>query len=193
MKFVCPEEATPIDADDASALIPGHITTQRELNEWENQNIKKATVWGVSRKRSDLLSLSYVKELHRRMFDETWAWAGRFRQTDKNIGVAWEQVPVEVRKLMDDAQLWLRESTFSIGESAIRLHYRMVGIHPFPNGNGRHARLFADILLFNHDLPRIDWGKESLDFAGTTRERYINALRAADKGDFSQLLSYIQK
>jgi len=191
MKFVYPEGATPIDGDEAYALIPSHITTQRELNEWESQNIQKATIWGLSRKRSDLLSLGFVKELHNRMFNETWAWAGKFRQTDKNIGVAWEQVPVEILKLVHDVEHWLTESVFSVEESAIRLHFRMVSIHPFPNGNGRHARLLADILLYNHDLPRIDWGKESLDFTGTTRERYIAALRAADRGDFSQLLSYI--
>lgn len=193
MKFVYPEGATPIKEDDAGALIPNHITTQRELNEWESHNIQKATSWGLSRKRSEVLSVDFVKELHRRMFDETWTWAGKFRQSNKNIGVAWEQVSIETRKLMDDAKCWLSESTFRIEESAVRLHYRIVAIHPFVNGNGRHARLIADILLFNHDLPQIDWGAASLDFTGTTRQRYINALRAADRGDYSSLLSYIQE
>jgi len=192
MKFVYPEGATPIDADEERALLPDHITVQRELNAWESQNIQKAAVWGLSRKRSNLLTLEFVRDLHRRMFDATWAWAGEFRRSDKNLGVAWEQVPVEVRNLMGDARYWLGESTFGVEEAAIRVHYRMVSIHPFVNGNGRHARLFADILLFNHDLPRIDWGEKSLDSAGTARDRYINALRAADTGDFSLLLSYVQ-
>ncbi len=162
MKFGNPEGATPIDADEERDLLPGHITIQRELNEWESQNIQKATVWGLSRKRGNLLTPGFVRDLHRRMFDETWAWAGEFRRSDKNIGVAWEQVPMEIRKLMDDARYWLAGSTFSVEEAAVRVHYRMVSIHPFANGNGRHARLFADILLFTHDLPRIEWDEMTM-------------------------------
>lgn len=193
MRFTYPEGATPIDGDEEHGLIPDHITTQRELNEWESQNIQKAALWGLLRKRSDLLTLGFVKELHRRMFDETWEWAGKFRQTDKNVGVAWEQVPVETLKLLKDAEYWLARSTYRVEESAVRLHYRMVVIHPFINGNGRHARLFADVMLYNNELPRIDWGRGSLDFAGTTRERYIRALRVADRGDFGPLLSYVEQ
>ncbi len=192
MRFNYPEGATPINEDEAAGLIPGHITTQRELNEWESQNIQKATTWGLSRKRNEVLTVDFIKELHRRMFNETWTWAGRFRQRDMNIGVAWEKVSVEIYKLLGNARLWLGESVFSTQESAVRLHFRMVVIHPFVNGNGRHARLLADILLFNHDLPRIDWGATSLDSPGTARERYINVLRATDGGDFGPLLSYIE-
>ena len=192
MKFTYPEGATPIDQDEAAGLIPDHITVQRELNEWESQNIRKAMSWSLSRKRHDVLTLDYVKELHRRMFDETWTWAGTFRKSDKNIGVAWEQVAVEIHKLLDDARYWLEEKVYSLPETAVRLHYRMVAIHPFINGNGRHARLFADVFLYNHDYPRIDWGGAHLDSAGTVRERYISALRAADAGDFGPLLEYVR-
>jgi len=193
MKFVYPEGASPINEDEAAGLIPDHITIQRELNEWESQNIQKAMLWGLSRKRSEVLTLDFIKELHNRMFNETWTWAGRFRQSDKNIGVSWNQVTVETHKLLDDVKFWLDELVFSIQESAIRLHYRMVTIHPFVNGNGRHARLLADILLFNNDFSRINWGATSLDSAGTARELYINALKAADRGDYEPLLSYIHE
>ena len=192
MKFIYPEGATPIDEDEAVALIPGHITTQRELNEWESRNIQNAMLWGFSRKRSEILSLDFVRKLHHRMFNETWRWAGKFRRSDKNIGTDWEQIPEETYKLMDDAGYWIEESTYSIREVAIRLHYRLVLIHPFVNGNGRHARLFADVVLFNHDLSRINWGATSLDNPGDARKRYINALRAADRNDLGPLLSYIR-
>jgi Fic-DOC domain mobile mystery protein B len=193
MKFIDPEGATPIDADETAALIPGHITTQRELHEWESQNIQKATIWGLSRKRKDILTIDFIRELHRRMFDETWDWAGTFRRSDKNIGIAWELVPVETYKLLEDARYWLSESTFNLEETAVRLHHRMVKVHPFVNGNGRHARLLADILLFNHDRPRIDWGATSLDSTGSARSRYLDALKAADRDDYGPLLFYIQK
>jgi len=191
MDFIYPDGATPIDADEATGLIPDHITTQRELNEWESQNIQYAHSWSFSRKRSELFTVEFIKDIHKRMFNETWTWAGRFRLSDKNFGVPWDQIAVETHKLLDDVKCWLNESVFGIQESAIRFHYRLVVIHPFVNGNGRHARLLCDILLFNYDLPRIEWGTESLDSGGAERERYISALLAADRGDFKPLLSYI--
>jgi len=189
MRFVYPEGATPIDPDEAQALIPGHLTTQSELNEWESQNIQKAVTWSLSRKRTGVLTANFVNVLHRRMFDQTWEWAGAYRRSDKNIGVPWEQVAVEVHKLLGDAGFWLAESVYSVQESAIRLHHRMVVIHPFVNGNGRHARLLADVLLYNRDLPRIKWGGFELDAPGKARSNYLQALRAADQGDYGQLLS----
>ena len=179
----------PIDLDEAQALIPGHITVQSELNEWESQNIQKAVTWSLSRKRSDVLAAEFVRELHRRMFDQTWAWAGAYRRSHKNIGVPWEQVSVEVHKLLRDADVWLTQSVYSVQESAIRLHHRMVVIHPFVNGNGRHARLLADVLLYNHDLPRIKWRGSELDTPGEARANYLQALRAADQGNYALLLS----
>ena len=190
MSFVYPKGATPIDPDEAQALIPDHITTQSELNEWESQNIQKAVTWSLSRKRTGVLTAGFVNELHRRMFDQTWEWAGAYRRSDKNIGVPWEQVAVEVHKLLGDAGFWLAEAVYSVQESAIRLHHRMAVIHPFVNGNGRHARLLADVLLYNCDLPRIKWGGSELDTPGEARSNYLQALRAADQGDCAQLLSY---
>jgi Fic-DOC domain mobile mystery protein B len=193
MRFVYPEGATPVDPDEAQALIPGHITIQSELNEWESQNIQKAVTWGLSRKRTGDLTAEFVRELHRRMFDQTWEWAGAYRRSDKNIGVPWEQVAVGVHKLLRDADVWLRESVYSVQESAIRLHHRVVAIHPFVNGNGRHARLLADVLLYNRDLPRIEWGGSEIDKPGAPRFNYLQALRAADQGDYALLLSYVSR
>ena len=190
MKFVYAESATPIDPDEADALIPTHITTQSELNAWESQNIQKAVTWGLSRKRRDVLTAEFVRELHKQMFDQTWEWAGTYRRSNKNLGVRWEQVAVEVHKLLKDADFWLAQSVWSVWESAIRLHHRMATIHPFVNGNGRHARLLADVVLHNHDLPRIQWGESELYTPGGARSLYLQALRAADEGDYAPLLSY---
>ena len=192
MKLIFPEDATPLDPDESDALIPRHITTRSELTEWESRNIRKAAVWSLSRKRSDVLTAQFTRELHRRMFDQTWEWAGRFRQSDKNIGVPWDHVPVEIHKLLGDVAFWLEEPAWPVRESAIRLHHRMVKIHPFVNGNGRHARLMADVLLYNHHRSPIDWGGRGLDSPGDIRARYLNSLRAADRGEFGPLLAYAQ-
>jgi len=190
MKIVTPEGATPINPDEAEGLIPGHVATHEELDEWESRNILLAVRWAHAHRRTEVLTTSFTRELHRRMFDRTWEWAGVFRQTNKNLGVAWEQIPVEVRKVLDDATLWLESPEWGVEESAVRLHHRMVTVHPFVNGNGRHARLLADALLFHHDLPRLDWGGTALEAAGAARSRYIQALQSADEGDYEPLLEF---
>jgi Fic-DOC domain mobile mystery protein B len=182
-----PDGATPIDPDEAGELIPSHIRTQGELNVWEQENILSALSW-VRRTRQRALDEATIRELHRRMFSETWRWAGRFRTSDKNIGIHWAQLPVAMRDLVEDGKVWLREGVFSLEESALRLHHRLVQIHPFPNGNGRHARLWCDMLLEQTGGTPVDWRGATLDSAGENRKAYIGALRSADRGDFGPLL-----
>ena len=182
-----PDGATPIDPNEAGGLLPGHISTREQLNEWEQANILDAARWALRTKRRALDELT-VRELHRRMFDQTWDWAGRYRTSDKNVGVHWPRIPAEVRKLIDDGQVWLRDEVYPIDEVALRLHHRMVKAHPFPNGNGRHARLWSDLLLRQNRRPPIDWHTAELNHDGHLRRRYLDALRAADERDLSLLL-----
>jgi Fic-DOC domain mobile mystery protein B len=183
-----PEGATPLDPDEAEDLLPSHIRTRGELNVWEQENILVAAAW-VQRTRAEALAEPGIRELHRRMFSETWGWAGRYRTSDKTIGIHWPQIPVAVRNLVEDGGLWFREEVFPPDEAAIRLHHRLVQIHPFPNGNGRHARLWCDMLLSQVGRPAIDWGGATLDCAGEQRKAYIRALWSADDGDLQPLLT----
>ncbi len=141
-----PTGATPIDPDEAEGLLPEHVTTRGELDELEEANIQEGLEWALGRSR-EVLSEEFVYELHRRMFDSVWAWAGKVRLTDKNIGVDKNIVRTEVRKLIDDALYWRENLVYEPDGLAVRFHYRLVSIHPFPNGNGRHARLMADLLI----------------------------------------------
>ncbi len=140
-----PEGATPLDPDEDEGLIPPHITTRAELNAWEQANILRAQEW-LSKRRSTrpVIDMGFLRELHRRMFSDTWESAGKFQKTMKNIGVAPELVPERTQNLFDDVQYWLDHETYSVDEIAARFHHLLVAIHPFPNGNGRHARLMAD-------------------------------------------------
>jgi Fic-DOC domain mobile mystery protein B len=182
-----PIGTTPLYPEESAELIPSHITTQRELNEWEQRNILEAARWTLSA-RSPALDDETIRDLHRRMFDRTWGWAGRYRTTDKNIGVPWPSIPVEVRKLVDDSRIWFQKGTYPPVEAAVRLHHRLLKTHPFPNGNGRHARLWADLLLGQHSCPPIHWRNNELDTDGSARKTYISALRAADYNDYGPLL-----
>lgn len=184
--FEYPPGATPIDADEADGLIPGHITTQAGLNEWEQANIAAAVAW-VRTARLDPFDLLAVKSLHKRMFDCTWTWAGQLRRTEKTIGVAPEEVAVRARDLLDDGRYWFRHGTFAPRACALRLHHRLVWVHLFSNGNGRHARLWANWVLVRAGEPPIDWGGD-LDDAGAHRSAYIASLRAADGGDYRPLV-----
>ena len=185
-----PPGATPIDADEADGLIPGHIQTSGELNAWEQQNIIEAARW-VRTATEPALRESTILGLHKRMFDRTWEWAGRYRTSAKNIGVFWAEIGVEIRKFVDDGEYWLENQVFSVDEAAARLHHRLVLIHPFPNGNGRHARLWCDLLLRQNGRAMFSWSSEELDRAGESRRRYIDALRSSDGGDFGPLLDLL--
>ena len=181
-----PEGATPLDPDESADLLPSHIRTRGELNVWEQENILVATGW-VRRTRAAALDEVTIRELHRRMFSETWGWAGRFRTSDKNIGIHWPHIPMAVRDMVEDGRVWLDEEVFSPDEAALRLHHRLVQIHPFPNGNGRHARLWCDLLLKQNGRPAMEWGGAELDSATEHRRAYIRALWSADGGDLQPL------
>ncbi len=183
--------ATPLDADELDCLIPKHITTQGELNEWEQLNILQGEAW-ARRQRKDILNEVFVRQLHKEMFGETWSWAGSFRQSDKNIGVEWQQVGVKLHDLLKDVHYQIEHATYRPDEIATRFHHRLVLIHPFPNGNGRHARMMADLLIQKLGQPRFTWGSKSLTEATETRSRYIAALRAADSGDIQPLLLFVR-
>jgi Fic-DOC domain mobile mystery protein B len=182
-----PEGATPLNPDEAEDLLPGHIRTRRELNVWEQENILVAASW-VQRTRKAAFDDATIRGLHRRMFSETWRWAGRYRTSDKTIGIHWPQIQVAVRNFVEDGRYWFREGVFSPDEAAIRLHHRLVQIHPFPNGNGRHARLWCDLLLRQSGRPTIDWSGANLDTSGEPRKAYIQALWNADDGNIQPLL-----
>lgn len=190
MEFDYAPGATPLDPDEAAGLLPTHITTQRELNEWEQANILEGGEWARRQSRREILDDVFVRELHRRLFNHTWKWAGQYRSTDKNIGVAWPQVSTQVRNLLADAQTWVAQAVYPADEIAVRLHHRLVWIHPFANGNGRHARLMSDLLLQRLGRPAFSWGGKSLAAPGDVRRAYLDALRAADGRDYGPLLKF---
>ena len=191
MKFEYAPGATPIDPDEAAGLIPAHLTLQRELNEYEEANLIDATEWLFGRRRGDPLDERFIHLVHGRMFNQTWKWAGKARRSDKNIGGPWFGVGVQLRQMVGDVRAQIEYKTYSPVEIAARYHHRLVAIHVFPNGNGRHARLMADLLLTELTSQRFEWGRESLVDSNELRTRYIAALQAADVGDCRPLLTFL--
>lgn len=184
--------ATPLEPDEAEGLLPEHVGTKEELNEWEQANIATAVFWiGERRSKSSVLSLEFIRELHRRMFDETWRWAGKYRTTNKNIGVSAPAIPESLGNLLEDTKHWIEHGTFPLDEIAVRFHHRLVQIHPFPNGNGRHGRLMTDALLEELGVAPFTWGSANLVVPGNARRSYLTALRSADRGDFTHLMSFV--
>lgn len=187
-----PDGATPLDPDELGGLKHKHITKQAELNQLEQANIESGLRW-LGRQRADVLTNNFATTLHLRLFGDVWDWAGTFRKTGKSIGIDPVQIPVELRTLMDDAKYWAENRTYPPSEAAIRFHHRLVKIHPFPNGNGRHARIMADAMLDRvYKAKPIDWaGGYDLQKMGERRSAYIDALKAADKDDISPLIEFI--
>jgi Fic-DOC domain mobile mystery protein B len=193
MDFEYPEGATPLDADEAQGLRLTHITTLKELDIWEQRNIDQAVTWAFSGREKDILSELFIRKLHKQMFGDVWRWAGTFRTSNKNIGVMREEISIELRHLCEDTQYWIKHHTFEPDEIAARFHHRLVAIHPFANGNGRHARLITDLLLEKQlNSARFSWGGEILNDSGECRERYIAALRAADRDDYTLLSEFVR-
>jgi len=185
------DAATPVDDEEKDALIPSYITTRGELNEAEQRNILEAEDWAFTRKR-DVLDERFLDNLHKRMFQHVWKWAGTHRRTGKNIGVDAYKIPTELRRMIDDCRYWIDNETYPQDETAAKFHHRLVWIHPYPNGNGRHARLATDLLLKARGEPRFSWGQRSLIDAGQTRQNYVAALRAADNHDFAPLIDFVK-
>lgn len=188
--FAQPDDATPLDAEEREGLLQTWITTRADLNEAEQANIDDAVGWTERRRDADLLTEGFVFELHKRMFGDVWSWAGSTRKTGKNIGIDPVQIHIQLGGLLRDARYWVDNGSFPPDEIAVRLHHGLVAIHPFPNGNGRHARLVADLLVVQlGDVP-FSWGGGTLRDIGTLRAEYIAALRAADQHDFAPLLAF---
>jgi len=183
------EAATPLDPDEREGLIPSYISLRRELNEAEAMNIAEAESWAFARKR-DVLSEVGIRSLHKRMFGEVWRWAGSFRQTERNIGIDPLRIGVELKTLLGDVTFWIENESYPFDEIAVRFHHRLVAIHPFPNGNGRHARLVADILVKQLGGERFTWGRTNMIKASDTRKAYVAALQKADRHNIADLLLF---
>ena len=194
MEIKYPDGATPLDPDSARGLIP-RLTIQSELNEFEQTNIQLAVEWATkSRKlKQELVSIEGIKLLHRKMFDLTWKWAGKFRQHETNLSVSWQQIPEQLKNLCEDVSYWKSHKTYPPVEAAVRFHHRLVSIHPFPNGNGRLSRLAADLLLEYGKESPLKWGASpSLANDSAARKEYLAALREADKNKYDRLIRFAQ-
>jgi Fic-DOC domain mobile mystery protein B len=173
-------------------LIP-NLATRADLNEWERENIIEAERWCFSPrvlKKFNAAREADVRELHRRMFDRTWKWAGTYRKTEKTIGVPVVQINEAMGAFLGDAEYWIKEKVFAAEEIGVRYHHRLVHIHPFPKGNGRHSRLIADMLVVQLGRPRFTWGQTNLQTVGELRSRYISAIKQADGGDVGPLMEF---
>ncbi len=185
------DAGTPLSEEEREGLIPSYITLRSELNEAEQANIVEAQEWGFARKR-DALDEKFLDNLHQRMYGNVWRWAGRHRTSGKTTGIDAYRIPTELRELLDSSRYWIENETYELDEIATRFHHKLVWIHCYPNGNGRHARLAADLLLKAMGQEPFSWGGANLVDEGEIRSRYIAALQAADSHDIGPLLEFVR-
>lgn len=187
------EGQTPLDEDEKRDLIPTLITRE-DLDAFEQENILEARKWIMQKSvltKQDIFTEKFILNLHKRMYGHVWKWAGTYRKSNKNIGIEYYLVPTELRQLLDDATYWLEHETYSVTDLAIIFHHRLVKIHLFPNGNGRHARLCADVIVAKYGGDKLTWGGNSdLTRPDDIRKAYIAALREADAGNYEPLLAF---
>jgi Fic-DOC domain mobile mystery protein B len=187
--FAGDDNSTPLMPDERNGLKLTYITLRHELNEAEANNILQAEVWAFARRR-DVVDEGFLKRLHEKMFREVWRWAGKYRTTERNLGIALYQIQTDMRQLIDDVRYWIENQSYEPDEIAVRFHHRLVFIHPFPNGNGRWSRLASDLLIVALGGKRFTWGSANLQDRGTVRRAYITALHAADEHDPRPLIAF---
>jgi Fic family protein len=95
-------------------------------------------------------------------------------------------------QLLSNTAYCLENPVHSAEEIAVHFHHQLVWLHPFPNGNGRHSRLMTDCLLKQRGLEPFSWGRANLIAANAVRGRYLQALRAADGGDYQPLQIFVR-
>jgi Fic-DOC domain mobile mystery protein B len=193
LEFIYQLNQTPLDEDEKQGLKINSITTQQELDEFEQLNIEKALEWVIDKKLTSekILTEKFVKDLHQKMYGDIWKWACKFRKSEKNIGIKWQLIGIELKNLLDDTKYWIANQTFSPQEISIRFKHRLVAIHCFPNGNGRHSRVMADIIIEDIFKAEIfSWQKSNMVKADQTRKKYIAALKEADIGNINPLIKF---
>ncbi|MEL7124333.1 MAG: mobile mystery protein B [Bacteroidota bacterium] len=189
------EGQTPLDEEEKEGLKIKSITTQGELDEFEQLNIEKAVEWTIrsNLKLEKILTEKFVKDFHKRMYGDVWKWAGEFRKSEKNLGIKWTQIGIELKNLLDDTKYWIENNTYSPAEIAIRFKHRIVSIHCFPNGNGRHSRMMADIIMESiFDKEIFTWHQSNMVRTDEIRKAYINSLKAADNGNINPLIEFAE-
>jgi len=187
---------TPLSEEEMEGLKVPTITTREELDEFEQQNIEKALEWYLYRRKfkvDKILTEDFIQQVHVKMFGDVWSWAGQFRTSEKTIGIPWHQVPTRLRQLLGDCKYWIEQKTYPDEEIAIRFKHELVAIHLFPNGNGRHSRLMADIVMKHiFNKPTFTWGHKNIVDKSKTRSTYIKSLKDGDNGDFEDLIAFAQ-
>ncbi|MBA4095650.1 MAG: cell filamentation protein Fic [Rhodospirillum sp.] len=186
--------ATPLSEEERFGLKQHSIATRAELNAAEQANIESAHVKLFGRRRQTdpmkIIDEDFVKRVHRQMYSDVWSWAGKYRMSEKNIGITWPKIRVAVISFLGDATAWVQYGSYPPDEIAVRFHHSLVKIHLFPNGNGRHSRTMADLLTMALGRQRFTWGGANLGAKGDVRECYIDTLRAADNHSFDALIAF---
>jgi Fic-DOC domain mobile mystery protein B len=184
---------TPLDLDEAEALIPSWVTMRGDLDRAEEESVLRAEAWTRGRRfrPETVLKETFIRQLHRRMFGDVWRWAGNYRTSNKNIGIDHWRIWEGIGQLLGDATYWVENDVYETDELAVRFHHRLVSLHPFPNGNGRLSRTAADLLVEALGGERFSWGAAlAAQDAVIARRTYIEALQAADNGDIAPLVSF---
>ena len=138
----------------------------------------------------ELFWRQFFKKVHKDMFNKIWNWAGKFRKTKTNIGSKPFQISIEIEQLCKDVHYWDCNQIYNLLEKSIRIHHRLVKIHPFVNGNGRHARFIADLYIHTNNGKSPHWPND-LSKNGNDRKRYIQSLKEADLGSYHSLYDFI--
>lgn len=186
--------STPLHPDEAAALTPlaGDLEDKAAVYDAEQaiqDEVEELLVESIVEGRltlADLLDDQFLRDLHPDLYDPIWTWAGQYRTRELSIGIAPEEVAVQLRSSVDSIQ-WRWEHTDDLTPRRLGLlvHAETVRIHPFVDGNGRTTRLLGDLVyLATQDgdvVRRYDW-------AAIDKRAYIEALWEYDRSRDASVL-----
>jgi Fic-DOC domain mobile mystery protein B len=193
-----PEGATA--GEDLSGLLLPHLLDRPSRDVVETELIDRAYQKYIFRarpkqKETTWLRPEFIRQVHRDMFGELWDWAGKYRTVNLNLGVDWHQIQEHVARLCGDFTYWDSEqSKMPVFEIAARLQSHLTRIHPFKNGNGRHARLITDIFFHSRKMKLPRWPQiQRLSQGDRLRKDYVAAMKKADQEDYSGLIAFFEE
>jgi cell filamentation protein len=171
------------------------LTDKNLINECEAKGIAAAELYVFTLDSDIEFSTQLICEIHSIAFSELYDWAGKWRTASVIVGQLIPPEPTQVVQLMyqfiDNLNYKINNATTledKIG-CLIFAHYEFIRIHPFNNGNGRTGRIIMNLV-------GLKFGYKPLELyyrEGDSRKNYIDAMRAADKGNYNPLADLIGK
>ena len=182
--------------DNQSEILPNllHLTTAEEIALSELEGFLKAEIIFTENLANDTkFTVSYILELHKTALEHLYPFAGKYRNVNMSKGnftfAAARFLPASMKNFQTEILSKLPD-VYTNKNSLIRdnavVHAELLFIHPFREGNGRTARILANLMSMKAGYGPLGFEK----IGGEEFEQYILAVQKATEQDYSKMTKY---